>query len=133
MKFLASGLRLLLALCLLLSLSLGLACNRSDEAGGNEETEAVDGNADSTGDRDTKKSKKKDKDGEDEEEDEEEAVPIEVVSLERGRIEALLRFSTNLEAENEVQVFSEAERKVTRLLVEEGDEVARGQLLVSLQ
>jgi len=133
MKFLASGLRLLLALCLLLSLPLGVACNRSDEAGGNDETEAVDGNADSTGDRDTKKSKKKDKDGEDEEEDEEEAVPIEVVSLERGRIEALLRFSTNLEAENEVQVFSEAERKVTRLLVEEGDDVARGQLLVSLQ
>lgn len=133
MKFLASGLRLLLALCLLLSLPLGVACNRSDEAGGDDETEAVDGNADSTGDRDTKKSKKKDKDGEDEEEDEEEAVPIEVVSLERGRIEALLRFSTNLEAENEVQVFSEAERKVTRLLVEEGDDVARGQLLVSLQ
>jgi len=133
MKFLASGIRLLLALCLALPLGFGVACNRSDETGSGDETEAADGSSDSKEDRDSKRSKKKDKDGEDEEEDEEEAVPIEVVSLERGRIEALLRFSTNLEAENEVQVFSEAERKVTRLLVEEGDDVARGQLLVSLQ
>ena len=132
MRFLASGMRLLLALCLLLSLGLGTACNRSDDAGGGDDTEAVDGDSDSKEDRDSKKDKKKDKDG-DEEDDEEEAVPIEVVSLERGKIESLLRFSTNLEAENEVQVISEAERKVTRLLVEEGDDVKKGQLLVSLQ
>lgn len=133
MRFLASGMRLLLVLCLLLSLGLTTACNRSDDAGGGDETEAVDGDSDSNEDRDSKKSKKKDKNGEEEEGDEEEAVPIEVVALERGKIESLLRFSTNLEAENEVQVFSEAERKVTRLLVEEGDDVKKGQLLVSLQ
>ena len=132
MKFLAFGMRLLLATFLVLSLGLGTACNRSDDAGGGDDTEAVDGDSDSKEDRDSKKDKKKDKDG-DEEDDEEEAVPIEVVSLERGKIESLLRFSTNLEAENEVQVISEAERKVTRLLVEEGDDVKKGQLLVSLQ
>ncbi len=133
MRFLASGLRLLLALCLLLSLGFGVACNRSDDADGKDDTEAVDGSADSEKDGDSKKRKKKDKDGEDEEDDEDKAVPVEVVDLQRGRIEAVLRFSTNLEAENEVQVFSEAERKVTRLLVEEGDDVTKGQLLVSLQ
>ena len=133
MRFLASGMRLLLALCLLLSLGLGTACNRSDDAGSGDDTEAVDGDSDSKEDRDSKKSRKKDKDGDEEDDDEEEAVPIEVVSLERGKIESVLRFSTNLEAENEVQVFSEAERRVTRLLVEEGDDVKKGQLLVSLQ
>lgn len=133
MRFLASGMRLLLALCLLLSLGLATACNRSDNAGSGDGTEVGDSGSDSKEDRDSKKDKKKDDDDEGEGEDEEEAVPIEVVALERGRIESLLRFSTNLEAENEVQVFSEAERKVTRLLVEEGDDVSKGQLLISLQ
>ncbi len=72
-------------------------------------------------------------DGEEEEEDEEELVPVEVVALARGPIEAVLRFSTNLEAESEVQVFSQAARQVTELLVEEGDQVSKGQVLVRLQ
>jgi membrane fusion protein (multidrug efflux system) len=63
----------------------------------------------------------------------EEAVPVEVAEVERGRIEATLRFSANLEAERDVQVFAEAQRRVTELLVEEGDSVDRGQLLVRLQ
>jgi len=62
-----------------------------------------------------------------------EAIPVEVVALSRGRIEEVLRFSTNLEAENEVQVFSEAARKIRQLLVEEGDDVHRGQVLIRLQ
>jgi membrane fusion protein (multidrug efflux system) len=63
----------------------------------------------------------------------EEAVPVEVAALERGEIEAVLRLSSNLEAEREVQVFAEAPRRVTRLLVEEGDPVRKGQQLVQLQ
>ena len=133
MRFLASGTGLLLAFLLLLSLGLGTACNRSDDAGGVDETEATDASSNQDDDKKESQRKKKDEDGEDEEDDEEEAVPIEVVSLGRGRIESVLRFSTNLEAENEVQVFSEAARKITRLLVEEGDDVTKGQLLVSLQ
>ena len=61
MKFLASGTRLLLALCLALSLGFGVGCNRSDDAGVEDETEAVDGGADSKEDSDVKKSKKKSK------------------------------------------------------------------------
>jgi len=63
----------------------------------------------------------------------EEAVPVEVAALGRGPIEAVLRLSSNLEAEREVQVFAEAPRRVTELLVEEGNAVRKGQLLVQLQ
>jgi membrane fusion protein (multidrug efflux system) len=56
-----------------------------------------------------------------------------VAALERGPIEAVLRFSSNLEAERDVQVFAEAPRRVTKLLVEEGDTVRKGQVLVRLQ
>ena len=79
-------------------------------------------------------SSKKDKESEDgEEDDKEEAVPVEAVALTRGEIESLLRFSSNLEAENTVQVYSQAARLVTAIYVEEGDEVRRGQVLVRLQ
>lgn len=63
----------------------------------------------------------------------EEAVPVEVAALELGGIEAVLRYSTNLEAEDSVAVYSQAARQVRELLVEEGRTVAKGQLLVRLQ
>ena len=71
---------------------------------------------------------------EDEEEDsEDEAVPVEVAALERGSIEAVLRFSTNLEAETEVEVYSESARRVVALNVEEGYEVRKGRTLLRLE
>jgi membrane fusion protein (multidrug efflux system) len=63
----------------------------------------------------------------------EEAVPVEVTELQRGAIESILSFSSNLEAESQVQVFSQAKRLVTRFLVEEGDQVSKGRLLLRLQ
>lgn len=66
-------------------------------------------------------------------ETEDEASPVAALPLRRGGIESVLRFSTNLEAENEVEVFAEASRQVTQLLVEEGDYVRKGQTLVRLQ
>jgi membrane fusion protein (multidrug efflux system) len=63
----------------------------------------------------------------------EEAVPVEVATVELGEIEAVLRFSANLEAERQVQVLAEAPRQVVKLLVEEGDMVSGGDLLVRLQ
>jgi membrane fusion protein (multidrug efflux system) len=69
----------------------------------------------------------------DEEETKVEAIPIEVVTLERGPIEQVLRYSTHLEAERAVEVRSEAARKVVALLVEEGHRVRRGQPLVRLE
>jgi membrane fusion protein (multidrug efflux system) len=64
---------------------------------------------------------------------EEEAVPVEVAALQRGPIEAILRFSSNLEAERSVQVFAEAPRQVIELLVEEGRSVRKGHVLVRLE
>lgn len=64
---------------------------------------------------------------------EEEAVPVEITELTQGRIESILRFSATLEAEREVDVFAEATRKVEELLVEEGDQVRKGDVLVRLQ
>jgi membrane fusion protein, multidrug efflux system len=61
------------------------------------------------------------------------AVPVEVVALAAGPIEQVLRYSTNLEAEEEVAVYSQSARQVEQLLVEEGSEVRRGQVLVRLQ
>jgi len=62
-----------------------------------------------------------------------ELVPVELAELGNGSIEAVLRFSTNLDAESEVEVFSQAARRVTELLVEEGDQVKKGDLLLRLQ
>jgi membrane fusion protein (multidrug efflux system) len=63
----------------------------------------------------------------------EEAVPVDVVALERGKIESALRFSATLEAERDVQVLAEAQRRVVELQVEEGDSVKGGALLIRLQ
>ncbi|MEM6456499.1 MAG: efflux RND transporter periplasmic adaptor subunit [Acidobacteriota bacterium] len=69
----------------------------------------------------------------DDEDAEDERVPVEIDVLARGPIESVLRFSTNLEAEQEVQVFAEAARRIVALEVEEGDRVRKGTLLVRLQ
>ncbi|MCG8421869.1 MAG: efflux RND transporter periplasmic adaptor subunit [Proteobacteria bacterium] len=61
------------------------------------------------------------------------AVPVEVMALETGEIEALLRFSANLEAEGQVQVLARAAGPVKTLLVEEGDAVKRGQVLLRVE
>jgi membrane fusion protein (multidrug efflux system) len=68
-----------------------------------------------------------------EDEAEEELPPVEVTDLATGEIEAVLRFSANLEAESKVQVFSQASRLVLQLLVEEGAWVRKGQVLLRLQ
>jgi membrane fusion protein, multidrug efflux system len=60
-------------------------------------------------------------------------VPVEVVALERGPIESLLRFSVNVEAERQVQVLARAPGQVIGLLVEEGDEVRQGQVLLRIE
>ena len=63
----------------------------------------------------------------------EEAVPVAAVALERGTIESALRFSATLEAERDVRVYAEAQRRVVELRVEEGDAVRVGALLIRLQ
>lgn len=62
-----------------------------------------------------------------------EAVPVEVAAISRGHIESIIKTLGDLEAEHEVKVFARAANIVTKLLVEEGDEVQGGQLLVKLE
>jgi membrane fusion protein (multidrug efflux system) len=121
---------LLLAAFFLALFGLAVGCGGSDAA----ETSGDASGAEPASN--TSDSKKDVKDGEESEADDgekEEAVPVEVASLVRGPIESVLRSSANLEAENDVQVFSQASRLVRELLVEEGDQVARDQVLLRLQ
>ena len=60
------------------------------------------------------------------------ALPVEVTTLARGGIEATIRNSTHLEAEEEVKVFARTANRVTELLVEEGDVVKKDQILLRL-
>jgi RND family efflux transporter MFP subunit len=66
------------------------------------------------------------------EEDEEVAVPVEVAEVTTGAITSYISATANLVAEDQVKVLSEAEGRVERLLVEEGDLVSKGQVLAVL-
>jgi len=127
-----------IAFLLLLS-ATGLGCGQGNSVEASTGTQDEDQESSQTaeaGDPETDAAKNEtddEDDDEDEDEDEEEPVPVEITQLERGEIESVLRFSSNLEAEDQVQVFSQAKRLVTELLVEEGDAVRKNQLLVRLQ
>lgn len=60
------------------------------------------------------------------------AIPVKVARVETGTVSSYLSATANLVAENQVQVMAEAEGRVARLLVDEGDRVERGQVLASL-
>jgi len=66
-------------------------------------------------------------------EEKDERVLVESVAIERGSIESTVRSSTNLEAEEKVEVFARASNRSTELLVEEGDKIVKGQVLLRLE
>ena len=91
-----------------------------------------DAEARETDDKAAREEEKKGEDGKDAK-PKDEAVPVEVAALSRGPIEAVLRYSTHLEAEEQVEVLAQASRQVRQLFVEEGRRVGRGQPLLRLQ
>jgi membrane fusion protein (multidrug efflux system) len=107
-----------LALALALAVSTAVGC-----AGGN--SQASEG----------PQAKKAGGEGEEAKPAEPQAAPVEVATLARGPMEAVLRYSADLEAEQAVFVHSQSPqvRRVVQLLVEEGARVGRGQLLAKLQ
>jgi membrane fusion protein (multidrug efflux system) len=109
------------SLALLLMLILLGACGRGP--GSDESAQAPVAGGDSTA--------VAEESGPDDEE--EAAIPVEVVALGTGPIESVLRATSTLEAETRVRVIAEASRRVVELLVEEGDQVSAGKLLVRLQ
>jgi membrane fusion protein (multidrug efflux system) len=72
------------------------------------------------------------KDGKTGDEKEKAPVPVSVASIAVAPISSYITATANLVAENEVRVLSEADGRVERLLVEEGDRVAKGSPLVQL-
>lgn len=60
-------------------------------------------------------------------------VLVELARLELGKIEAILERSAPLEAEAQVQVRARTQNPAIELLVEEGDKVAEGQVLLRLE
>jgi membrane fusion protein (multidrug efflux system) len=70
--------------------------------------------------------------GEEQEGEEETLVPVNVTEIAVGTISTYITATANLVPENEVRVLAEAEGRVTRLKVEEGDRVGRGSLLATL-
>ena len=73
---------------------------------------------------------KKGKDGEDEKE--KAPVPVNVAAVAPAPISSYISSTANLVAENEVKVVAEADGRVERLLVEEGDFVREGATLATL-
>ncbi len=112
----------LAALVLSVSLSLFSACGHHGSQN-HGDSSSSDASADSTvqtakGDSSSKK---------------DEAIPVEIAVLQTGPMEAVIKSSTNIEAESHIEVVSEAARRVRQLLAEEGDHVKKGQVLLRLQ
>ncbi|TQV82910.1 efflux RND transporter periplasmic adaptor subunit [Aliikangiella coralliicola] len=59
-------------------------------------------------------------------------IPVEVVTVSRGNIQQTYRTITTLEAEQDAQVVARSTGLLQNILVEEGDEVTKGQLLAQL-
>ena len=64
--------------------------------------------------------------------DEKPPVPVRVATVTSGSVSSYITATANLVPENDVKVLAEAEGRVTRLEVEEGDQVRKGQLLATL-
>jgi membrane fusion protein (multidrug efflux system) len=95
--------------------------------------DASDKDDQDTDDQDAESSDEKDGEGEDgEDEEKETAIPVSVHEIARGSVSSYITATSNLVAENEVQVLAEAEGRVEALHVEEGQPVTKGQLLAAL-
>lgn len=113
------------------NLSAGKANGASAEDG-EESADAGGGAADSgkTGESGKSEKGKRGEDGQ--EKDEKAPVPVQVSEISNGTVSAYITSTANLVAEREVKILSEVEGRVSRLLVEEGDYVQKGQVLAAL-
>ncbi len=73
------------------------------------------------------------KDASKENDKQEQAIPVEVAALTRGPIEATFQSSWHLEAEQEVRILARSSNRVKELLVEEGSEVKKDQIIARLE
>ena len=62
----------------------------------------------------------------------EQPVTVEVIDVERGAIERVIKASTNLEAESSVPVYARTVNQVKEILAQEGDLVPKGEVLMTM-
>jgi membrane fusion protein (multidrug efflux system) len=110
-----------LAAGLILAIALGFYFYAAPEA-------AADASAKDTA-ADAKDAKTEDREDKD---DEKAPVPVEATEVATGRVSSYISATANLVPENEVSVLAEWEGRVASLKVEEGDQVAKGAVLVGL-
>ena len=152
MKLGFPGRRVLLYIAIALVLGVGAAAGvryytAFGEASGNAEAgdPSTDPAAETSGDEAELASNKTEgddgedsdsKDGEGDEKDgkngERAPVPVSVSEIAQGAVSSYISSTANLVAEDEVRILAEADGRVDRLNVEEGDFVRRGDILVSL-
>ncbi len=114
------------------------AANGSDSGSESKDQTADTGEAPADGDEATEKAAKDGdegaKEGEQSEEEKEKdaAIPVSVSEIKTGTVSAYISATANLVAEHEVKILAEAEGRVERLEVEEGDTVGREALLAGL-
>ena len=65
-------------------------------------------------------------------EDEADPIPVEVAAVDRRDVPTYFSGSATLEAENEARLLAQTSGQIVRLHVEEGDRVAKGQVLLEL-
>ena len=114
---------------------VALASNKTggDDAEQDGDASDSDGDEGEGSDSKDKKGDKKDgKKGEKDGKDEKAPVPVSVSEIAQGAVSSYISSTANLVAEGEVRILAEAEGRVDRLNVEEGDFVKRGDVLVSL-
>ncbi len=120
---------------------LGLYSFNAAQANGNTPqadaaTETADAASDETGeDKDGEDKDGETKDGEDsdsEDSDEKAPIPVEAAAIETGNISSYISATANLVPESEVRILAEWEGRLDKLNVEEGDRIAKGQVLAEL-
>ena len=112
---------------LVVSISCGskeAPANDKSNPGANTDSTSV--KTDSTNASDDKDKNKDDK------KPEEEAVPVEAITIRAGEISSSLLYSATIETEEEVDVYPQLSGIIKRILVEEGDEIKKGQVLLEL-
>lgn len=108
----------------------GLAARAEDQVSADSTGAASDDAHQKDGD---KKSKKKKKKGDKDEPAEEVPVPVELARAGNRPLAAYYRASSVLEADRQVELVTKTQGRVHNLLVEEGDWVKTGQVLVELE
>lgn len=127
-----------LSIFLILLLTAGAGCGRKadDKENATESPTASEAKSAEEDDAKNKEAKpgegnKKGKKGEDEDK-EPEAVPVETAEARTGDISSFLLFNSTLETEGAVEIYPEITGFVRELLVEEGDRVEAGDVLLRL-